>query len=286
MSFILDALKKLDEKRSAGNVPNLSTVHTVGMHRPRKRPAWPYILFIALLINAVILSVWLLRSDSGDSKPETLSAAREPSREIAEPTVKNISKSEPELTPPAAVQRDNMPAIKQDMAALPKTENALVEPATEAVKKSAEPVAEEAVPYDEPSVSDEADTQYAPEETLELNPSVEELEALKKIIKDEQDVAGSMIIQDEEEPAERLINSAEQEIRLYSELPAELKKEIPKFTIAGHIYSGNPSSRMANINGSIVREGDTVTGQLKVREITETGIIFQYRDLDFRARAF
>jgi hypothetical protein len=60
MSFILEALKKVDRERHQDNVPTLSTVHRQGSEAPKW--IWPWALIAALLVNALILA-WVLRSE-------------------------------------------------------------------------------------------------------------------------------------------------------------------------------------------------------------------------------
>ncbi|MDA8417593.1 MAG: general secretion pathway protein GspB [Desulfobacteraceae bacterium] len=58
MSYILEALKKADEKRKAGAVPDLDTIHEVPIIDPR-RPLWVYGLAAVLLVNAGLIGWWL-----------------------------------------------------------------------------------------------------------------------------------------------------------------------------------------------------------------------------------
>lgn len=58
MSYILDALKKSEKERQRGMVPDLSTVQDITMQGPNKRSLWPYLLLVALLLNAGII-LWL-----------------------------------------------------------------------------------------------------------------------------------------------------------------------------------------------------------------------------------
>ena len=58
MSFILEGLKKSEQKRTEGEVPNLQTLHRSPAAR-RRRKLWPVLLCSALLLNAVVLVWWL-----------------------------------------------------------------------------------------------------------------------------------------------------------------------------------------------------------------------------------
>jgi general secretion pathway protein B len=71
-----------------------------------------------------------------------------------------------------------------------------------------------------------------------------------------------------------------------SQLPPDIKKELPEISINAHIYSNSAASRMVSINGNLIREGETVTGGLTLKKITASGIILTYKDHLFRIRAF
>jgi len=60
-----------------------------------------------------------------------------------------------------------------------------------------------------------------------------------------------------------------------SALPETMRAALPEITISAHFYSDDPSSRMASVNGSIVREGDQAAGGLTVRRITPDGVVFE-----------
>jgi general secretion pathway protein B len=64
MSYILDALKKADQERSAGNVPDLETVH---LHEPtvRKHYRWLWILAALFLFNGVLVTLLATRHNGG-----------------------------------------------------------------------------------------------------------------------------------------------------------------------------------------------------------------------------
>jgi general secretion pathway protein B len=75
MSYILDALKKSEKKRQNGTVPDLMTVQDIMAQKPRKRLLWPYLLLIALLLNAGILAWWLSLLQSKKPKVVVQSSA-------------------------------------------------------------------------------------------------------------------------------------------------------------------------------------------------------------------
>jgi general secretion pathway protein B len=114
MSYILDALKKADQERTLGKVPDLEAAHW-GERRSKRSYRWVWVVGGLLLINGALL-VMLLGSDddvvsSSDGQsgqadpipvtpvPRTESVMESPPREIARPR-------EPVFVPPS-------PAVKR-----------------------------------------------------------------------------------------------------------------------------------------------------------------------------
>jgi general secretion pathway protein B len=64
MSYILEALKKADQERTAGNVPDLETMHR---HAPaaRKSYRWVWILAALFIFNGVLVTLLATRHDAG-----------------------------------------------------------------------------------------------------------------------------------------------------------------------------------------------------------------------------
>ncbi len=87
MSYILDALKKSEEDRQRGEVPNLRTVQATPALKSEKRALWPYLLFLALLLNAGLL-FWWLRPWSSEKQADIAPSGVE--RQMAQ----NVAKSE------------------------------------------------------------------------------------------------------------------------------------------------------------------------------------------------
>ena len=83
MSYILEALRKADQERSAGSVPDLEAVHETSTPRSGSS-RWVWVLAVILAVNALVLAVLLY--DRGDepapvvegSQPPEKKALREP----------------------------------------------------------------------------------------------------------------------------------------------------------------------------------------------------------------
>jgi hypothetical protein len=64
--------------------------------------------------------------------------------------------------------------------------------------------------------------------------------------------------------------------RLYnvSELPLQVRQNLPDFSVSVFIYSDEPASRLVRINGQMMREGQNLTSGVKLEEIVPSGVIF------------
>lgn len=70
-----------------------------------------------------------------------------------------------------------------------------------------------------------------------------------------------------------------------AELPLSVRKNVPPITFSGHVYSSTPGNRSVMINGNKMREGQSVTSQLKLQEITPFGAIFKFNGYAFSLSA-
>lgn len=66
-----------------------------------------------------------------------------------------------------------------------------------------------------------------------------------------------------------------------SDLPPAIKAEIPNLNFSTHFYGEDQDFRMVNINGMMIREGEAVTDKVQLIEITEQGVILQYKQYLF-----
>lgn len=85
-----------------------------------------------------------------------------------------------------------------------------------------------------------------------------------------------------EKPASPAVVTHEQRAILMAELPLPIQQEIPAMTIQLHAYSGNPSERLVSINSRMLREGGSLTPDLRLEQITPDGMIFSYKGYRFQ----
>lgn len=72
----------------------------------------------------------------------------------------------------------------------------------------------------------------------------------------------------------------------YEELPDALKAELGELDITGHIYSEDAAFRLIMVNDGVRREGDTVSPGVVLKAITSAGAHFSYRGYLFLIEAF
>ena len=75
------------------------------------------------------------------------------------------------------------------------------------------------------------------------------------------------------------VAASEPTSRIYSqgELPDAIRRDLPKLTIGGSIYSDVPSSRFLIINGQIFHEGDKLGPELWLEQIKLKAAVLKYR---------
>lgn len=69
---------------------------------------------------------------------------------------------------------------------------------------------------------------------------------------------------------------------LLSELPAEVRSQIPAITIQGSVYSETPTQRLLLANGQVLNQGATLAPDLTVLEIGKGQSEFGFRGTRFR----
>ena len=256
MSFILDALKKLEEKRQRGSVPDLMTIHVPVPQEMKKRLIWPYLILGALILNAALLLIWLRPWKPSPPSPAVnkytapqSTAADKKSLPQSAATVKI-----PALKPVAEVQhKEQAPAKSSKQKLVPEHSPKI------------------------PAVNAETPEKTTPDIQLPKTVSGKSLNAQP---------AKEGISTHGPKPADANRTITGNGIPEISQLPQTIQGELPQLKIFGHVYSNSPDTRLININGDIYKEGDTVVKNLKVVEITETGVVLNYNGTRFLMRAF
>jgi general secretion pathway protein B len=69
---------------------------------------------------------------------------------------------------------------------------------------------------------------------------------------------------------------------LLSELPIDIRGQIPALAISGSVYSDNPSQRLLLINGQVLPQGSQVAPDVTLVEIQRGSSEFSFRGTRFR----
>lgn len=239
MSLILDALKKAEQDRHAGQAPALDEllVRRAPPVARRRRDAQQDVLAMAAIITAVLFAVaglvyWAWPADKG---PATAA--------VAVAAVTAAASADESLEPPA-------PALRVDPERL------------------ATPLAE--VPEEGVDATDTDATQAATMDELDGDQPVR---STPRIAASSEPAVQPTIIA-EPTPAPVVV---ENNIRPLKEMPPVFRSEFPKLSVDVHVYDDNPLRRFVLINGKKYRETDTLIDGPKVVEITPSGVVVEQR---------
>jgi hypothetical protein len=274
VSFILDALKKLEQKRQQSHVPDLMTVHEYEANEAKKWAWWPYLLFGVLLLNAALLTFWILPREP--QKPGTsvqVSASQQeklPGVSEDEQSVTLSAKNQPRSREQVIVKDTGTP--KENVVSSQLNAQELLISDTDDETQSEQPV--------------RAEVQGQEIFPVEPESSGESMAAFSRQSAVEKEKTGDYAIPQETESPLPKENKSEQEIIDFNDLPQSVRRDMPDIKISGHIYSNDPDARLVNVNGQIIQSGETLERDLKVIEITETGVIFSYHKYRFYMRAY
>ena len=71
-------------------------------------------------------------------------------------------------------------------------------------------------------------------------------------------------------------------IPLLSELPEDLRRQIPTLAITGAVYSETPAQRLLLVNNLVLHQGDLAAPELSLEEIRPKSSVFSFRGTRFR----
>ncbi|MCW8924022.1 MAG: general secretion pathway protein GspB [Gammaproteobacteria bacterium] len=98
MSYILDALKKSEQDRGNGSIPSVQTIHSSSLnYHQEKRPLWPWILIIVLLVNISIL-IYFLKPDTNTAEINNAASIQQ-KQKVVEPVPVPARETMPATTP-------------------------------------------------------------------------------------------------------------------------------------------------------------------------------------------
>ncbi|MHB8949269.1 MAG: general secretion pathway protein GspB [Rhodoferax sp.] len=77
-------------------------------------------------------------------------------------------------------------------------------------------------------------------------------------------------------------NAAPAALPLLSDLPDELRGQVPSITITGAVYAKNPAQRLLLVNNLVLAQGALIAPELTLEEIQARSSVFSFRGTRFR----
>ena len=83
-------------------------------------------------------------------------------------------------------------------------------------------------------------------------------------------------------PAAAPATAALTAVPLLSDLPEDLRRQVPALTITGAVYSENPAQRLLLVNNLVLAQGALAAPEVKLEEIQARSSVFSFRGTRFR----
>lgn len=292
MSYILDALKKSEQERSRGTIPDIKAIHRPAAAEPKKSSQWPYWILVVLLLNVAGLGYWIYHQNRQtavanlQSNNLQIQATNDQTGSVDDSSARISGGEEGRKTQPAQNlqqgqnTQQTQQQLEQKLATLqqepvkpktPKPQTASSKP-SQPTKQSSKQAASSQAASDKPNVifSDKPLNVSATE--LKNAETVGDLAALSDV----------QIVPEENTSAAEIMDDRVYEI---SELPDAVKRDLPDISFAGHVYSSSQSQRSVMLNGKKMREGEEVAKGLVLEEITLEGVVLRSQGYRFKLGA-
>ncbi|MEP7295437.1 MAG: general secretion pathway protein GspB [Burkholderiales bacterium] len=72
-------------------------------------------------------------------------------------------------------------------------------------------------------------------------------------------------------------SKAEERIYAVSELPDDIRRQLPQLSVGGSMYSPKPANRLVIINGQVLREGEHISPELAVQQIRQKAAVLAFK---------
>lgn len=242
MSYILEALKKADRERAAGNVPDLETVHR---HESpaRKHYRWLWILTALFIFNGVLVTLLATRHDAGLSEDAVGRRSASDDRGSALPDT-------PRAQPPA----EATPLVRKPPPKVVRTTPQMQERHQVVVARPASPLMQPATVQDQTAAPPVTVAQPAP--TPAVMPPTAPLAA----------------------PATAPMPD---KIPEWDDLPLDFRSGFSMPRMDVHVYDTDPQRRFVLVDLQKFREGDQLPNGAMIEKILPDGIQLSYQGARF-----
>ena len=264
MSFILEAIAKSEQERQQQEMPDARVLRLPAVHLRRRRGLLPFLVVVALLLNAIVIAIWmqsdrLLPDQAAPVKSENMEAA------IGPAAVADIAKPANPTPPVEAAADAGIPAGSPQTGKPAKVNESItgqqLATPTDTGETDSGLVGEPETVQPEPLVmkSDAGTAAWVRSDPDTLS---NETQAVPKV--DPQDMQA---------PPEK-----PRRVFSLSELPSDVRKNLPGVTFSGHLYSQKPGVGVVFVDGGRpIKEGRQIDDDLILHKITPTGVIVEFR---------
>lgn len=253
MSFILDALKKSEQQRQNKNAPPQDVRKRTLSRQDRRQSRWPYWTVAGVLFLTLLCGWWFF--NGVDSTRDQASVTNQTP----------VSPSSPDQSErhQAVVQK---PLVRQgpvaELEAAPVPRDVPL-PAVVPVQSS--------TTGDTFPVEQDEPTEVVPSARITTNQPV-----AAKVVPEQ---ARSEVV------IEPTTETMPAKLPLYLDLSRELRDQMPRLAMSMHYYIDDPARRMVRINDLMLHEGDWISNDLQVMEISPTGATLDYLGKLFEMRS-
>lgn len=250
MSFILDAIAKSERERQQQELSAPQILALPTAPAPQSRGMLPYIVVAALLLNAAVLFVWVQSERSLLTSTAPPPAVTEDGMEMS-PALSTVAMAaRVTVAEPAAPEVTTAPAVQSDAL------DTAVATAREATSATRESVTTSASSPSRPASDD------VPGDWIRIGPDTLSNRAQSgQSAETPQRASGSLI-----------------RVSSLSELPTDVRDDLPNVVFSGHLYSSVPTSSIVFVDeGRPVSQGRRIADDLYLHEITPTGVVVEFR---------
>ncbi|MBE0577654.1 MAG: general secretion pathway protein GspB [Desulfuromonadales bacterium] len=254
MSFILEALKKSEQQRQEQNVPLQKKVRNRTLSLTSSRSGHQSYWLLALLLPVLLLGGgwWLYLEINPTLEPiPELSLEKSARSETSLP-----KEPEPAVANAAPVENDDMqqPVLAAEAAPVPSIY-----------------VSAPAVPARRTSTR---------EQELAIEGRRVDVAAATEMMNADEPVATTII--EQSQPVDNLaLESGTLQMPRYSDLSRDMRERMSPLAMSMHFYNSEPNRRLVRINDQLLREGDWVSRDLELVEITPSGVILDFLGTTF-----
>lgn len=263
MSLILEALKKAEQERNAGQAPAVQQVLTRPMPAARQRQQREQRHLLLIVAACVVITLLALAFAFWPRHPLVVKATQPATSPPSTPAATAPADASPVVT----TQATPPPTLRVDPERLhpfeAQTGNGNTDGNEAAEASTLDDLAEDRPPSPKPTPI------AAPRRTAESQG------VIVPSPPDEPDTASAAPAVTDQ-PATAAVPSTAT-VRPLQDMPVSFRAELPKLTVDVHVYDANPLKRFAIVNGKKYREGDTLVEGPRVAAITADGVVIEHK---------